>query len=136
MDYTQFNEALKQNEELREQLKAYMAEKKPTNQEEEYAAIIDFAASKGYTFTVEDVSAVEAGNRELDEEELDKVYGGGKKHPERCAWTFEEGENCWVIDQCNHVAAFTYDNCRYSYNGDEDCSLDDRCSYSSYHYNG
>ena len=45
--------------------------------------------------------AATASVRELPEEELSRVAGGGD-HPE-CYDTFKDKENCWIKDGCDHI---------------------------------
>ena len=108
MGYKEFAEQFKNDETLRNEYQAFMKMKDPQNDEEGYAVFIEFAASKGYSVTVEDIAMEKAMNRTLDETELQAVSGGRlekctSNYDTKCSDTFKPGENCWHNDECDFV---------------------------------
>ena len=107
MDYKKFAETLKNDEALQNEYIAFVKVKAPKNDEEGYAAIIEFAAAKGYAITVEDIAADKADGRKLDENELMIAQGGYDKctsdYHTSCSSTYKSGENCWHDDECANI---------------------------------
>ena len=102
MDYEKFFEALKNNEALLKEYTAFMEAKASQNDEAGYAAIIEFAAAKGYTVTIEDIAEAKAAGRKMDENELMLAQGGkcSSNYHTSCSSTYKSDENCWFDDEC------------------------------------
>lgn len=145
-NYIQFNSDIKKDEALRTEFDAFMAEK-GTDNEERYSAIIEFAASKGYEITVEEISAAIASSRKLDNDELNGVSGGNSfqseilcidafKGNKECLDTYRSGENCYIIDDCNmSLVVYKRDRrCKTTFIAGENCWANDDCNHSSNHY--
>lgn len=115
MNVKQFCEKVETDQTMRSEYKEFLREKNPENQEAAYEAIVEFGASKGYDFTVEEfITEKVIPCRQLDENELQNVSGGdagpcsGNQGPcevtnQRCFDSYKVGENCWKDDECNIV---------------------------------
>lgn len=136
MDFQQFLKVLEEDEAFRAELAAFLEERKPDNVEARYAATIEFAAAKGYTVTVEELSAEQAVNRELDDDELDAVSGAGDNP--QCSDGFKDDENCMWNDKCNHVHNDYKLNpeCNNTYDKKVRCAGNDACSLTWNWYEG
>lgn len=107
MNYEKFVEELKNNEAFQNEYQAFMKVKDPKDDEAAYAVVIEFAAAKGYTITIEDIAAARAECRKLDDNELMIAQGGLKKctsdYATSCSSSFKSGENCWHDDECASI---------------------------------
>ena len=138
MQFKEFREALKKDAALNAGLEAFLESKAPESAEAKCAAIIEFAAAKGYTVTVEELSAEAAACRALDDEELRSVSGGtGTK---QCQSSYIEGELCWSNDFCViNTNIYTnednkHENCRTTYDESVICHGSDKCDFGLIHY--
>ncbi|MDR2560754.1 MAG: Nif11-like leader peptide family RiPP precursor [Holophagales bacterium] len=80
----EFYKALSSDPAMRERGKALYDKGKPADAAEATSAVIAFAKSEGYDFTAEEMIAemkafVAAGAKELSDEELESIAGGGCK---------------------------------------------------------
>lgn len=152
MDYKKFVDQLKCDEEFLKEYTDFMQAKDPKNDEAGYAAIIEFAAAKGYTIAVEDIAAGRADSRKLDENELRSANGGAMckqntfeecrssyqedakcktTYATSCSSTYEAGEHCVVNDECSN-AIYYYarsEGCSSSSKAGEWCWATDSCSF-------
>ncbi|MDR2560750.1 MAG: Nif11-like leader peptide family RiPP precursor [Holophagales bacterium] len=98
----EFYKALSSNEAMKERAKALL-DKKPANEAEAASAAIAFAKSEGYDFTLDDLKAyTAAGAKELSDEELENVAGGGCKDTAACVCAVggggtKDGVTCWCF---------------------------------------
>ena len=82
--FEEFKEAMK-DETFRKEMAVFVKEKNPADKAVQFEAIAAFAADKGFAVTVEELGQETAGNRELSDDEVESVAGGGK---EWCWWTY------------------------------------------------
>ncbi|MDR2560748.1 MAG: Nif11-like leader peptide family RiPP precursor [Holophagales bacterium] len=74
----EFYKALSSDPAMRGRGKALLDKGKPADEAEATGAVIAFAKSEGYDFTAEELKAfAAAGAKELSDEELENVAGGG-----------------------------------------------------------
>ena len=92
--FQDFKKALEQDASLKQELIAFLAGKKAESREAEFCGTAEFAAGRGYSFTPEEMSLDTIENRELTDEEVERVAGGD--------W-------CWVDYSCIGIAH--YDGC-------------------------
>ena len=81
---------------------------KPETEKERLAAYLDIAKKLNAELTAKDICAyfnTAAAGGEVDDEELSQLTGGG----DVCAYTYQNGENCWWTDGCDIIVK-SYDN--------------------------
>ena len=115
--FRKFLEEIRNNPAVHEMLKEKAV---PRNSAEEIRAYTDIANKLGYSFTEEEMksfaeqeAAAQRGKREADiqtirelpEEELGEVAGGG----DTCKSTYKNRENCWKNDGCDNIVNY-YDH--------------------------
>ena len=83
-----FYEALKTDKAMAEELKKQFEAEKPENQDCAAKLVVKLAAGKGYSFTAEDLKALETETKSLDKDELDKVNAAGD---------VKFGPWCWAL---------------------------------------
>lgn len=88
--FEEFKEAMK-DETFRKEMETFIKEKRSENKAAQLEAIAAFAADKGFAVTVEELGQEMAGNRELSDDEVESVAGGGK------SW-------CWWNQYCIFAA--------------------------------
>ena len=126
-DAKRFIEETAQNRELMEKVRAIDIGSDETS----VAFYARAAKSLGYDFSAEELEEAMKAQQEkgletvdkveLSLEELDNVAGGWctfsnncskvinyKKHNKNCEYTFEEGENCIMLDDCNLASTSYY----------------------------
>ena len=80
MSINEFKEAMK-NEAMKREYEAYIDEKKPETPEALVEVVVEFAASKGFNISKEEVmnnipDEMKSGKMELSDDMLDAVVGG------------------------------------------------------------
>ena len=80
MSMNEFKEAMK-NEAMKREYEAYIDEKKPETPEALVEVVVEFAASKGFNISKEEVmnnipDEMKSGKMELSDDMLDAVVGG------------------------------------------------------------
>ena len=120
MNYKDFIESLSSDSAFRDELKAFLESKKPENEEAKVNATVEFAAAKGYTVCVEELSAAKAAARELDDEELDAVSGGSILD-----------DICLPNDSCAKIWHYykKHEECSSLYDAAASCTFDDWCGF-------
>ena len=72
-----FYEALKNDKAMAVELETAFKAAKPETAERAAELMVKLAAGKGYSFTVDDLKALEAETKKLDKDELDKINAAG-----------------------------------------------------------
>ncbi len=72
-----FYEALKNNKAMAAELEQAFKAAKPATAECAAGVMVKLAAGKGYSFTEDDLKALEAETKQLDKTELDKINAAG-----------------------------------------------------------
>jgi predicted ribosomally synthesized peptide with nif11-like leader len=99
----EFYKALSSDAAMKERAKALLDKGRPADEAEAAAALIAFAKSEGYDFTADELKAyASAGAKELSDEELENVAGGGCGDTKECfcfgaGGGTKEGKTCACV---------------------------------------
>ena len=124
--YQDFWNDMLADEALKLEVKRALNSDSPDFTEAQHPALVEFGKAHGYDFTEEDIHLARACNRELDDNELATVTGGGID--DICIFV---DKGCMTNNSCKEAQITThYDEYGRPYHGKGTCIADYACAIS------